>query len=110
MFGWIFTPAGRIGLLVLALVSWTAYQRHDAAGTERARLMFAYQKATDEEVSRQAAASSAAIAAADQRVEAAETKARELQDVADQLKAEVQKAGIVCPLSDDLRKRLLTIH
>lgn len=110
MLALVFSPAGRALALVLALFAWTAYQRHDAALVEKNRLTQEYEKATADEIARQTAASSAAAAAAQERAASAEVKAKELQEIADELTTELSKSGTVCPIPDDLRKRLLSIR
>lgn len=110
MLAFVISPLGRALTLVVALFAWTAYQRNDAAGTERDRLTLEYDKATAAEVARQTAASLAAAAAAQARAASAEVKAKELQEIADDLTTELSQSGTVCPIPDDLRKRLLSIH
>jgi hypothetical protein len=110
MLAFVLSPFGRVLALILALVAWTAYQRHDATVTERDRLTEINQAATAAEVARQTAASAAAASAAQERADAAEVKAKELQEIANDLKAELSQTGVVCPIPDGLRKRLLAIH
>jgi len=110
MLGFIFSPVGRILALIALFFAWTVYQRSDATRTERDRLTLEYQTATAVEVARQTAASHAVAAAAQERAVAADAKARELQEIADDLTTELSKSGTICPISDDVRKRLLAIH
>lgn len=110
MLAFLFSPGGRILAGVAALFLWTAYQRHDAAGAERDRLTLEYQKATDAEIARQTAASLAAAAAAQERARVSDARARELQEIADGLKVELSQNGTVCPIPDDLLRRLRSIH
>ena len=110
MLAFVATPLGRALILIGALFAWTAYQRQDAAGTERDRLTLEYQTATAAEIARQTAASQAAAAAAQERADAADAKAKELQEIANDLTTELSKNGTVCPIPDDVRKRLLAIH
>lgn len=110
MLGILFSPVGRILGLVAALFLWTAYQRHDAAGTEHTRLTLQYEKATAAEVARQTGVRLAAEAAARARSVASVQRVKELEEIANELKSELSQNGTVCVIPDDLRKRLLRIN
>lgn len=110
MLAFALSPFGRTLILIGALFAWTAYQRNDAASDERQRLTLEYERVTSAEIARQTAAASAAQAAAQVRAGEAETKARELQEIADGLKNELSKGGTVCPIPDDLLRRLRSIR
>ena len=104
------TPVGRVLMIVLALVSWTVYQRHDAAESTRDRVTAAFEKARDEEVVRQKAVVASAIRAAEQRALDAEAKAAEFRGLTDELATEIKAAGKACPIDDSVRRRLLAIR
>ncbi len=110
MLALFFSPRGKIVALVAALATWTIYQRHDAAGTERARLTLQYERATAAEVARQTAASSAAAAAAKVRAQKAEAEVKELQEKADEIKNGLSSGTDVCPIPDALRGKLRAIR
>ena len=105
-----FSPAGRVVLALLSLVLWTAYQRHDAAHDEIDRLTAQFERDKAVEVARQRAVALAAVEAANQRARQAETKLLELQDAAESIKADLERAGAQCPLDDTLRDRLRAIR
>ena len=96
--------------MLLSLLAWTAYQRHDATLDERARVTLAYEAAKVVEIERQKAIGLAAVVAAETRAKAAEAKIAEFQGLADALSTELKAAGKSCPLDDSVRKRLLAIH
>lgn len=106
---WFLSPLGKVVILVAAFFAWTEYQRHDAASAERDRLTAAFEKTTADEVSRQTAAASAAVAAAEERAKATELQLVALQETADALRIEVESSGLACPVDDTLRRKLLTI-
>lgn len=99
-------PGGRIGLIVLAFVAWTFYQRHDATSAcEEAEL-------TRELVETQRLLAVANELAAKARSRADETAA-ELQIIAgerDAILSEIEQSGDSCSIPDDLLDRLRAIN
>ena len=104
--GFLFSPAGKFLVVVLAFVLWTMYQRADAT----AACIERYETEELAEANRQAEIAQDIAAAARARADKTEGELTELGLAYEKLKTEIEsgEAGS-CPIPDDLRKRLLGI-
>lgn len=97
--GLLRNPGSILGLLknpfviALALLAWTAYQRHDAASTARASCENAQMKADMAELARQLAARDRLLKATRERADATEVEIDNLEKERDAILADLAAAA-----------------
>lgn len=101
-----FSPAGRIILIGLAFVAWTAYQRHDATADCEAEQL----REELVEAQRQLGVSRQIAANARTRADTAEAELQTATEAQNELVKELETTGDACPIPDSIRKRLLDIR
>lgn len=101
----LISPAGRLILVALAFISWTAYQRAEG----RSKCETAQIEAELEETQRLLAESLGVADRARERADKTQAELDELKDQSDELTFSLPDAG-VCVLNDDLRNRLRAIR
>jgi flagellar biosynthesis regulator FlaF len=97
--------SGKTVLLIAALVGWTAYQRHDAYSRCQERSYIAQLEERD----RQLAEAERVAQEARQRADEAQREMEGLEAERDAILAE-HAGNPDCSISDDLRRRLLSIR
>lgn len=100
------TTAGKLAVCAVALVLWTAYQRHDATAD-----------CVDEQVRVELIAANAALRKsaevarmAEEKAAEAETEMEKLKGEKDDLLKELAGSGVGCDLDPAVRERLLRIR
>lgn len=103
----LFSPAGRALLIVLAFTGWTMYQRHDAAtqAADACQADVLRQQITEQ--NRQLAAARAVAAAAREKANQTEAELSQLRTEADALRKSLSGVPDIPP---DVRERLRNIR
>ena len=99
-------PAGRIVLVVLAFLAWTAYQRMDATRNckdEQARVQL-------EEANRKLIEAQRIAEAARARADRSDAEIEEMGAERDAILSELETRGDVCVIPDDIRQRLRALR
>lgn len=102
LLGFVFSPAGRVAAILLALWGWTVYQRQDAAAAATARVEARLEAEWRSKVVAAERVASEARARADETAEDLET----LKGLRD----EAASSGGQCRLSDDQLRKLRAIR
>lgn len=105
-FQFLFTPSGKIILVVLAFLAWTAYQRMDATRNckdEQARVQL-------EEANRKLIEAQRIAEAARARADRSDAEIEQMGAERDAILSELETRGDVCAIPDDLRQRLRAIR
>lgn len=99
-------PAGRIVLVVLAFLAWTAYQRMDATRNckeEQARVQL-------EEANRKLVEAQRIAEEARARADRTDAELEQMGAERDAILSELESRGDVCVVPDDIRQRLRAIR
>jgi ribosomal 50S subunit-associated protein YjgA (DUF615 family) len=96
---------GKAAMILAAFVGWTAYQRHDAASQCRDRHYLAQLQLRDAQLEQVREIAQQARDRADQ----AERELRELETIREEILAAASGTP-TCAVTDDLRRRLLSIR
>lgn len=102
----LFSPVGKIGLAVLALVAWTAYQRADATADCRDAQLAKELAAANEALTR----SAGIVEGAERRADDAQSALEKLGRDKDALLRELESKGSSCTLDPAVRERLRLIR
>lgn len=105
-FQFLFTPAGKIVLVVLAFLAWTAYQRMDATRNckdEQARVQL-------EEANRKLVEAQRIAEAARARADRTDEELEQMGAERDAILSELETRGDVCVIPDDIRQRLRALR
>lgn len=107
---WLFSPMGKIVMIVAAFLSWTAYQRHTAATAATAQCQTAELRADIKEITRQRDAAWAVLADAERRQAASEAAMARLEREGDAIKKDAAALKDKCPIPRGVTKRLSNIR
>ena len=102
----VFSPVGKIAMVVLAFVAWTGYQRMDATTDCREDQL----RVELTEANRQLEAARGIADRARERADKTLEQLAERTEASDALITELRAADSSCVISDDVRKRLLDIR
>ena len=106
IFGFLFSPAGKFLVVVLAFALWTMYQRADAT----AACVADYASQEIEEANRQATIATGIAKRARERADRSEAELNELEQSYDALKKDIENGALgSCLMPDDVRDRMLRI-
>lgn len=104
-------PTGRWVVIILAFISWTAYQRHDAASAARDECHADQLQQTLDEITRQRDAARKALDAAESRADKTEQDMAELEAQRDQIISDLEeRAADSCVVPSDAIERLRLIR
>lgn len=106
----VFSPVGRIVMILAAFLAWTACQRHDAASDATAQCQTAELRKDMKEITRQRDAAWAVLADAEKQQAVSDARLARLEQEGDAIKKDTADLKSECRIPRGVTKRMSNIR